>query len=391
MAKVKLTNVFLQQGLVCPPAKKRTEFVDADLPGLYIEVLAVKPGQGTYYYRYKDTHNKSRHERIGRTNEMILAEARLKANQLKVDIGMGRDPYAAEQAKKAVITLDEFFAEQYLPYVKPRKRSWKRDEEIYRLRIKGKLGHKRLNELMRKEIQNFHASLLDESLAPATANLHLKLIKHALNLAVEWNMLDKNPSVGIPLLDENNRVENYLNPEELSRLVMRLKADPCRDTCNALLFLLSTGARLNEALQAKWEHFDIPNRVWRIPATNTKAKCIRSVPLNDAAIAILNEQDRAYTFVFTNKRTGNPYVNVNKVWMRIREEIGMKHLRIHDCRHNYASMLVNAGRTLYEVQQILGHSDPSVTTRYAHVSSKTLQDAANAASVSINLAMQGGA
>jgi len=51
--------------------------------------------------------------------------------------------------------------------------------------------------------------------------------------------------------------------------------------------------------------------------------------------------------------------------------------------HQYASFLVNSGRTLYEVQQILGHSDPSVTQRYAHLSTASLQEAANSASVAI--------
>ena len=54
----------------------------------------------------------------------------------------------------------------------------------------------------------------------------------------------------------------------------------------------------------------------------------------------------------------------------------MPRLRLHDLRHSYASFLVNSGRTLYEVQQILGHSDAKVTERYAHLSSKTLQEAA---------------
>jgi site-specific recombinase XerC len=45
--------------------------------------------------------------------------------------------------------------------------------------------------------------------------------------------------------------------------------------------------------------------------------------------------------------------------------------------------LINSGRTLYEVQQVLGHSDPSVTQRYAHLSTKSLQEAANSASVMI--------
>ena len=55
-------------------------------------------------------------------------------------------------------------------------------------------------------------------------------------------------------------------------------------------------------------------------------------------------------------------------------------------RHQYASFLVNSGRTLYEVQQILGHADSSVTQRYAHLTSETLQAAANSASVAIQAA-----
>jgi len=43
-----------------------------------------------------------------------------------------------------------------------------------------------------------------------------------------------------------------------------------------------------------------------------------------------------------------------------------------------------SGRTLYEVQAILGHSDPKVTQRYAHLSTKALQEAANAASAVIS-------
>ena len=76
-------------------------------------------------------------------------------------------------------------------------------------------------------------------------------------------------------------------------------------------------------------------------------------------------------------------MNVHKVWGRLRAQAGMEWLRIHDLRHGFASLLVNNGRTLYEVQQILGHSNSKVTERYAHLSSKSLQEAANTASVII--------
>ena len=83
--------------------------------------------------------------------------------------------------------------------------------------------------------------------------------------------------------------------------------------------------------------------------------------------------------MFINPRTGERYTTITKVWFRIRDKAGLPNLRLHDLRHQYASFLVNSGRTLYEVQQILGHSDPSVTVRYAHLSLESLRDAAASA------------
>jgi site-specific recombinase XerD len=79
--------------------------------------------------------------------------------------------------------------------------------------------------------------------------------------------------------------------------------------------------------------------------------------------------------------------SINKVWQKIRQDADLSWLRLHDLRHNYASMLVNSGRTLYEVQQILGHSDSKVTERYAHLSTATLQDAANSVGTYLDKAL----
>ncbi|WP_240906121.1 site-specific integrase [Thiorhodococcus mannitoliphagus] len=129
-------------------------------------------------------------------------------------------------------------------------------------------------------------------------------------------------------------------------------------------------------------------RVWRIPAYNAKSGKVRAVPLNDAALDILRILRNLDTehYLFVNSKTGKPYTTIHKVWERLREEAGLPHLRLHDLRHQYASFLVNSGRTLYEVQQILGHSDPSVTQRYAHLSTRALQDAADSASAAIGRA-----
>jgi integrase len=276
----------------------------------------------------------------------------------------------------------EFFDNHYLPFATSRKRSWKRDEELFRLRIKGVFGNKRLNELTRQQIQTFHASVKTEGLSAASADHHLKLIRHSLNLAVEWGMLERNPAAGIKQFNEDNKVEHYLDEDELGRLVSVLRANDPPMVCQVALFFLSTGARLSEALQAQWSQVDTHSRVWRIPATNSKSKRVRSIPLNDSAIEVLDRlgTDGKFDHLFINLQTKERLTAVNKVWGRLRVKAGLPHLRLHDLRHQFASFLVNAGHTIYEVQKILGHSDTKVTERYAHLSLKTLEKASNSAS-----------
>ena len=378
----KFNEVLIKSGLICPPGKSRVEYTDVARTGLYIEVRATSSGQGTYYYRYKDSTGKTRHTKIGRTTDISLKEAKTKLKELRARVHLGADPSAEARAQKQSMTWEDFFEKRYLPHVKQHKRSWKNDEEMQRLRVNPRFGSLRLNQINKQQVQVFHAELKDEGLAPATADHHLKLIRQALNLAVEWSLLKSNPAARVKLFREDNQRERYLDATELQRLLAVLDTDKNRTVCNAVKFLLSTGARLNEALTAKWSDIDRGNRVWVIQATNSKSKRKRSVPLNDVAIGVLDKlrTEGKSSHLFTNSRTGNRLTTISKVWIRIRKAAGLPDLRLHDLRHSYASMLVNSGRSLYEVQQILGHSDPTVTQRYAHLSSTALQEAANAAS-----------
>lgn len=388
---MQLTTLKLNQNIVtndlhCPAGKTRVELCDTELPGLYVEVRATSPGAGTYYLRYKDSNSKTCHQKIARTTDVDLAEARRRARTLKSEIQLGADPRGAAKAQKEVLTFADFFDNHYLPRAKVHKRSWKRDDELYRLRIREVFGGRRLNQITRQQIQTFHTGLLSQDLAHATCDHHVKLMKHAMNLAIDWGMLTTpNPAVRVPLFNKANNVEHYMDAEQLQRLLSVLRTDENRTVCRIALFLLSTGARLNEALSAKWNEVDVPNRVWRIAANNSKSKKVRSVPLNDSAIGTVNELDTKDEFqhLFVNRQTGLPYTTVMKVWVRLRTKAGLPHLRLHDLRHMYASFLVNNGRTLYEVQQILGHSQPIVTQRYAHLSSKSLQQAADSASLAM--------
>ena len=387
---VKLTESYISNGLLCSVGKRREELVDSVVPGLFIEVRSTSPGQGTYYYRYKDLNAHTQTKKLGRSTDINLAEARSQAKALRTEVALGANPRAEEKARKLVITFDTFFTEHYLPYVKPRKRSWDRDEELYRLRIKAVFGNKRLNQVTRLQIQTFHSSLIAEGLAAATANHHAKLIRHMLNLACEWQMLDINPASRIHMFEEDNKQERYMNDAQLGNLLEVLRTDSCRSVCLITMFLLATGCRLNEALSACWSQVDKDKRVFRVSASNSKSKRMRPVPLNETALNVLSQLDTEgkYEYLFINKKTEKPYVSIAKVWEKLRSKAGLPHLRLHDLRHQAASNLINSGSSLYIVQQILGHSDPSVTQRYAHLSMKTLNDASDNASDIIKSAMK---
>jgi integrase len=382
MPVVTLTQTFLNTGLVVPEGKTRIEICDSACRGLVIPLAADSRSVPVYYLRYK-RHGKTTYDRLGTIQELTLTQARKLATQKKVE----HAPFAKALPVEATptleeMTLDRFWTDHYLPYAKLNKRSWLRDEITYK-RITRMFGDTRLKDITRYAVQQFQNGLAEEKLSPASIDHHPKLLRRMLNLAVQWDMLEKNPLRGIQLLNVDNRVEHYLDDEQLKRLLAVLHADSNRMVCLLLMFLLSTGARSNEARQATWSQIDQENGVWRIPATNSKSKKIRSVPLNDSALWVLEQVDTQgkHEVVFANPETGKAYTPVTHFWYRLRKKANIPNVRIHDLRHSFASMLVSGGRSLYEVQQILGHSDPKMTMRYSHLSSKTLLAAANVASV----------
>jgi integrase len=389
MPVLKLTPQFILTSLLCPPNKSRVEYCDTDVPGLYIAVRDSGPGQGVYYLRWKDPNNKTCHTKLGRTIDIDLAEARKAARQLRAEIALGANPQADAKARKEVLKFGDFMELHYLPHARKTKRSYADDERMNRLRLVGAFANKRLNEITRYEIIKFHTGLKDEGLAPASCDHYVKLLKHSLNCAIDWGLLnDKNPAARIPLYNADNQVENLLSEEELQRLLVVLRTDANRPICLIILFLLSTGARLNEALQAKWSQIDISARVWLVPAFVSKSRKSRAIPLTDSGIDVLQQLNTKgqYDHLFVNQRTGKPYVSIRKQWLRIQKVAKLsKHMRIHDTRHTMAQLMCSAGRSLLEVQAVLGHQHYSTTSRYARLSMASVQAAANVTSLKIGV------
>jgi site-specific recombinase XerD len=380
-------------GLRAPDGQEKIEFVDQDTPGLYLEVRRASPGVGAFRYRQK-INGRLCHFPIGRSEDMTLAEARRAVTILKADIAMGNHASSKSKSNSGLPTLDEFFENTYLPYIELRNRSWKDAVSRYNYRIKQRFGALRLNEISRMELETFLMSMKAEGLAGATADHFIKQIRHMLNYAVQLEIMEKNPAARIRLLKEDNKVTRFLSPDELKRLVGVITTRKNCVVSELVLFLLSTGARLGEGLGARFGQVDFHNRVWTIPASNSKSKRSRVVNLGTVAYDLLHRLHAARTqpvdrdeFVFRSYITGEPIRSVHKVWETICRESKLENLRIHDLRHTYASMLAQEGHTLLEIKEQLGHQDITTTMRYTHITQKSRVAASNSASRLIEAAM----
>ena len=229
--------------------------------------------------------------------------------------------------------------------------------------------------------------LRKSGLSAATANRTLATIRACFNAAIDMQIVELNPASKVKLYKEPLK-ERYLNEVELGRLLKVLATDGNQNVCRAVRFALYTGARIGEILKARVQDINIEQAMWTIPAAHSKTGLARSTPLNKFAMEVVRELDLEHASgrLFIG-RLGEPLTEIRKVWSRIRKEAGLPDLNLHSLRHQHASMLVNSGRTLYEVQRILGHTSSRTTERYSHLQTDVLMDASNSISESIDKAL----
>jgi site-specific recombinase XerD len=58
---------------------------------------------------------------------------------------------------------------------------------------------------------------------------------------------------------------------------------------------------------------------------------------------------------------------MRKTFANVCRAAGITGLRIHDLRHSFATLAIQGGASLYDVQKLLGHQDIAMTQRYAHM------------------------
>ena len=350
-------------------AAREKEYSDTQIVGL--KLLVSKQGRKFFFLRYSFNKRK-RAIKIGEYGPLSLLEARQACNELKATINKGIDPQEEKSLLRQIPTFGQFVSDHYLPYAIANKRSACCDESKLRIHLLPLLQNRRLDQIATTELQRYFDQLRT-AYKPSTVNRHISLLSRMLKLAVNWGFIEKNPVIGIRKLQENNERHRYLSDDEIGRFIDEARQDQ-NPVAGALFeFLLYTGVRKQEALDARWEHVDLQKRTWFIP--RSKNGKLRHVILNPMAIGLLERQSRLLgnPFVFPGKIDGKQLTNPQKAFNRVLTKISITNFRIHDLRHSFASLAINNGASLYEVQHLLGHSQAKTTSRYAHLGDDTLR------------------
>ena len=374
MSKVFLTSAFVK-GASCPSDRRKIDYFDVQLPGFLIEVRAT--GGKTYYQRYRTPHGRERQFKIGAASVLTVQQARRKAKAIAAAALIGTDPQEARATLRQMPIYRDFLMNEYMPFAKSNKRSWRTDLAVVRTHIVPNLGRLLMDQVTPQLVMGLLQSMQSRGYASGTVNRVIILLKHTFNLARQWGVpgTSNNPTMGIKTAPDVQR-ERFLTDDEVVRLRASLDADENQVAALAIKMLLLTGGRRNEITQARWEYVDWINGRLKVPLSKTGKP--RWIMLSRKAMNLLRSiQHRSNSeFIFPSPVTGRPCPSLHFPWLRIKKRAQLDQLRLHDLRHSYASFLVNKNVQLYTVQLLLGHTHSRATQRYAHLTDDTLRDAA---------------
>lgn len=224
-----------------------------------------------------------------------------------------------------------------------------------------------------------------------TAGKVVRILSTVLSYAVREGYIVVNPASGI-ILPPSRKVERYLSRPEQSRLesVLReMSLEPKYERGVSIIrILMLTGCRKNEIETLEWKAIDFERKFVRFGNSKTGAKII---PFSQAALDIIKIVPKfEYSkFVFPSYQINDYYKGVPKVWNEARHRAEIEDCRLHDLRHNFASVAASNGASLPMIGALLGHTQAQTTARYAHLTNHSLVELAEQVSATIDERSQG--
>jgi integrase len=370
----KLTKRFVDQ--IEPGARDMT-YWDDELRGFGLRVW---PTGRKVYIAMTRVKGRLRKVTIGPHGPTTAEKARVKAHQIISEAKAGNDPVKELDQTRKAPTMKElgerFLKEHVAVRCKPSTQGeYKRSVELF---INPKLGTRKVSDIERKDIAEFHHNLRH---IPYQANRTLGVLSKMFNLAEVWGLRPdhSNPCLHVKKYPEQKR-ERFLTPQEyaaLGKALQEIEAEgsETKSAINAVRLLMLTGCRLGEIMTLKWDYVDLRAREFRLPDSKTGAKVIH---FGKAVADVLKKIERIEDnpWVITGKKEGARLTDLQHPWRRIRARAGLPDLRIHDLRHSYASGALALGEGLPMIGKLLGHTQVQTTARYAHLANDPVKAAA---------------
>ena len=376
------------------PARRSVEHRDTRLKGL---VLRVTPGGTKSWYC---EFARGKRVWLGRADVLGLNEARVSARLILAEVFQGIDPIEARKPKAAMPTFGSHLDGDYAAWAKSSQKSY--GQNLNRLKTAFKhLLDKPLDKITALDLERWRAKQVERGLSNQTINRDVSSIKASFNRAVDWGLLTANPLAKVKKarVDDCLKVR-YLNEAEEARLRAVIEAREERrrverDSANhwraerghvllpslrsvvftdhvkpLILLSINTGCRRGELFDLTWSNVNMERRILTVTGATAKSRRTRHIPLNREATAVLMnwraQCEDLDGLVFLNE-AGVRFDRVNSSWRRLLKDASISDFRWHDMRHHFASRLAMGGVDLNTIRELLGHSDYTMTLRYAHL------------------------
>lgn len=326
-------------------------------------------------------------------------EVKQKLKELRAKVEAGVDVGASGQS------LEKFLEQWLADVVKPRlaPKTYKTYRDILHVHVIPTLGSTRLDKLTAQQVTTLLREKAESGLSPTTVNHIRSVLRAALNRAMKWNLIIRNPVILTdPVRQERRRVVP-LTPETARAALSAAQGHRLQALFTLALFL---GLRQGEVLGLRWIDVDLDGGALKIEQALQRVdgglifkapkteKSRRRLKLPPTLVAVLRAHHDRQAFerqvagdqwqetglVFTTQR-GTPLDprNILRWWQKLLEDAGLPRYTFHATRHTAVSLLIEQGVPLKVIQEILGHAVLSTTADvYGHLYPQAFDEAAAA-------------